>query len=149
ALLEHVDEATGARILVGSERSLSFAHDLFREMLYDGLASRERQRLHQVVAETLERMHEGEVEMWLPDLAHHFFLAGQEQSEKAVLYSVRAAERASRAFAHADAVAHYRRALRVLSSPGATDARTRCRVQLALGESLWSAGEFDDARQVY
>jgi predicted ATPase len=147
--LDRVDEATGAGILIAEERRLSFAHDLFRETFYDALGARERERLHRTTGETLETLHAGEIDLWLPDLAHHYFLAGPSETEKAVRHSVRAAQRASRGFAHADAVGHYRKALRALSGSSESDAPTRCRIQLALGESLWSVGEFEEARQVY
>ncbi len=147
--LEAIDEATRARILVHAEGQPAFAHDLFRETVYDDLPPRERCRLHGLVGAALERLHGEPRELWLPELAHHFCLAGPARAAEAVRYSVRAAERATLGFAHAEAVGHYRKALQSLSASGAADVAERCRILLALGESLWSTGEAEEARRVY
>lgn len=149
AVLEAIDEAVRARVVASAEGRLSFVHDLFRETLYDELTPRERARLHAEVGFALERVHAGALELRLPELARHFFLAGPAQSERAVRYALRAAARAAFACAYGEAVAHYRSALEALASGGGEAPVERCRVLLSLGESLWSAGEFDEARSVF
>jgi tetratricopeptide (TPR) repeat protein len=147
--LDIIDEARDAGILVTSPGRIAFAHDLFREVLYDDLGERERSRLHAEAGATLEGLHHGELDLHLPELAHHFFRAGLPGAERAVAYSTRAAERAARGFAFAEAAGHYRRALERLGAAGSGDAAERCRILLALGESLWSMGEFDEAKRSY
>jgi hypothetical protein len=149
APVDALDEARDAGILTGAEGRLAFAHDLFRETLYDAVGPRERERLHGAVGAALERLRAGELELWLSELAHHFFLAGVARADAAVRYAVRAAERAARGFAHAEAAGHYRKALQALAASGGAASASRCRVLLALGECLWSTGDFDEARRVY
>jgi predicted ATPase len=147
--LDVVDDARAAAIAAVAEGRFAFAHDLFREVLYDDLGERERGRLHAEVGVALEHVHAGELELHLPELAHHFFRAGSAEAEKAVVYSVRAAERAARGFAFSEAAGHYTRALERLAVAPSGNAARRCRILLALGDCLWSTGDFDEARRVY
>jgi tetratricopeptide (TPR) repeat protein len=147
--LDVADEARAAGILIVSEGRFAFEHDVFREVLYDDLGERERGALHAEVGGALERIHAAELDLHLPELAHHFVRAGLAESKKAVHYSIRAAERAARGLAFAEAAAHYKRGLERLAVSGVEDAARRCRILLALGENLWSSGEFDEAKQTY
>jgi class 3 adenylate cyclase/tetratricopeptide (TPR) repeat protein len=99
--LQLVTDATG-----GDEEH-AFRHALTREVVYDDLMVRERKRLHRAVADALERDPEAEPSL----LAHHLLAAGEQ--ERAVPKLLEAADRAARAEAPRDAVAHFERAIEI------------------------------------
>jgi hypothetical protein len=146
--LASMDEARDAHIVSGAGGRFAFAHDLFREAFYDDLAPDERRSLHGAVGAALERLYAADVELHLAELAHHFFHAAPG-NEKAIQYSVRAAERASRQLAFEGAAAHCQAALETLSASANADAARRCEILLLLGENLWKMAAFDRARQVH
>jgi DNA-binding SARP family transcriptional activator len=119
-----------------------FRHGLFQAFLYQRLDEVELARLHAEVAchllETFppdpERRPEGAIV-----LARHFEAAGL--LDEAIDHYAGAARHAARLSANAEAVAHLRTALRLLSALPATPARDRRELglQLALGPPLTAA----------
>jgi DNA-binding SARP family transcriptional activator len=114
-LVDAVEEAESAGLLVEAEDRYAFAHALIRETLYEGLAAARRTLLHRRVAEGLEALRGAGPEPPLAELAHHFCRAGDPAvRDRAVDYATRAAEGASALLAHEHAVALYSDALRLL-----------------------------------
>ena len=144
ALLEQLGEALDARILVESRAGLThyaFAHALTRHTLYEELSVPQRVQLHRRVAEALEAAAGDDPDASLAELAHHAFQSAPGGDvDKAVDYSVRAAERAHRLFAYDEATRHYERALEALGLRLPLDEARRCEILLSLAESLWAAG---------
>jgi len=114
-LLDTLDEAARAQLIreqgTGRESEYEFAHALIREVLYDGLGHRRRMALHQKVGEALEAVHASRIDQAVEDLAYHFTHAQAGSIEKAIRYSLRAAEKSMGLFAHEEAVRFYRNAL--------------------------------------
>lgn len=153
-VLAALDPALEARVIAEVPRRpgrFSFSHTLVRETLYGELRSAQRLKLHQRIAEVLERLHAENPTDHLAELAHHFLEAatGGGDAEKAVQYARRAGARADAQLAYAEAVAHYERALQALDLKRPLDEQTRSELLLALGESCWKAGEFDKAREAF
>jgi DNA-binding CsgD family transcriptional regulator len=101
--------------LVAGEDGYAFRHELIREAIYADLLPGERRTAHGRVARLLAARPTP-----VAELAHHWDAAGEV--DEALVASVRAGESASAAFAHAEAHAHYERALRrwrEASSPAA------------------------------
>jgi tetratricopeptide (TPR) repeat protein len=108
ALLDALDEATGAQLIsAGSRDSFIFTHDKIREVLYEELNPIRRRRLHRHVAEGLER-HCDTVTCAVEKLAHHYIQAGDHES--GLKYAKQAAAEAERVFAVDEAIAAYTRA---------------------------------------
>jgi DNA-binding NtrC family response regulator/tetratricopeptide (TPR) repeat protein len=100
------------------EVSYVFKHALTHEVAYASITAKERQALHQRIAEALETLHGDRVGDVAGVLARHYVAA--EDWERALLYLVRAAETAARAFAARDALALYDEALEAAARlPGA------------------------------
>lgn len=107
-------EAVFEQLLVVDAEGCRFRHALIREALYDDLLPGERERLHVAAAHAVEdpavadRLDEHV--RWAM-LAHHWHAA--REPERAFAASVRAGLEAERVRAHADAAAHYERALQL------------------------------------
>jgi tetratricopeptide (TPR) repeat protein len=89
-----------------------FSHKQFREVIYNGLSSARKRLHHKKVGHALEELPERQKEGLLFSLAHHLTMA--MEIEKAVHYTVRAAERAENGFAAEDAISYYEKALELL-----------------------------------
>jgi len=98
-----------------------FSHGLVREVVYQMLRPDRCRSLHRLVGLALERKAAEEDEL-AGALAHHFLMGGEY--EKSLRYSLRAAARASRLYAHNEAIIHYRRALSIVKSGRARMPRT-------------------------
>ncbi len=137
-----VTEISGA---IGRER---FSHGLVREVVYDDLSAAERLRLHRITGEVLEGLHESDLESRLAEIAHHFFesLPGGDV-DKAIDYARRAGDRATALLAYEEAVRLYRMALQALELRDRPDDLTRIDLMLALGDTLWRAGDEQRGRE--
>lgn len=94
--------------LIETPNAYNFSHDKIRQVTYQALPVEERQHLHCQAGQALERLHPDQ----FSGLAHHFFHG--EAREKALVYSQKAGEQAQAAFAHAEAIAHFSRALELV-----------------------------------
>jgi DNA-binding SARP family transcriptional activator len=111
-----LDEAIRAGLIVelpGLEDRLGFTHTLIRRAIADRLTRSRRRRVHARVAEALEGVsRRKDVETWV---AYHLCEAGPAgDPDRAVEFAGRAAERATKRLAYAEAVQLYTRALPLL-----------------------------------
>jgi tetratricopeptide (TPR) repeat protein len=108
-LLDALDEASAAQ-LVRPDRgdTFAFTHDKIREVLHEELNPIRQRRLHQRIAESLEKLYAGSLGDHVEDLAYHF--AESSDLEKGLAYSLAAAEQAEKVFAHEEALSFLDRA---------------------------------------
>jgi DNA-binding SARP family transcriptional activator/predicted ATPase len=109
-----------------------FRHVLFQRYLYTSLDEVERAYLHEAVGTALEMLYGEGAEEIVVQLAHHFQEAGI--AEKAVGYLHRAGSQAVRLSANEEAIAHFNRALALLTT--LPDAPERLDQELALQLAL-------------
>ncbi|MDP9236731.1 MAG: alpha/beta fold hydrolase [Chloroflexota bacterium] len=149
-LLDAVDEALGAQLIVERERGrYDFTHALIRHTLYEELSTPRRVLLHRQIGEALERLYAADIEPHLAELAHHFYHAASSGLvEKAIDYARRAADDATRSVAYDVAVTQYEHALE-LSAMAGGDESERCRLLIALGEAQWKTGDAERSRESY
>jgi DNA-binding winged helix-turn-helix (wHTH) protein len=115
-----------------------FAHELFRETIYDDMPTVERVRVHRRVAEQLE----GTVPRDLAALAHHYARAALVGDyERALDYALRAAEEASVRLAFESAAATLESALRILERHAPADTSRRAELLVALGDAHYHSGD--------
>jgi len=134
-------EAERARILTGpsGRRDISwrFTHPLTCQMLTTAIPQRQRQRLHQRVADAMTRL-DGESRAHMSGIAHHLYSAGRVADPARTARALIAAGDAAYAmYASEEAVQHYQRALEVLDETngdqgGALAAQERLADMLAL-----------------
>ena len=151
-ILAHLSDAAAHGIVeetADAPSSFRFTHALIREAVYGDLLPAARAAAHRRVALALEQHATASAEPPLVELAHHFYLsAALGDAPKAADYCARAAQRAFALGAHEESVAHYQRALQALAMQGPGDAR-ELELRLALGLSLWRAGNERQARETF
>jgi len=109
ALLDALDEATEAQLVrAESGERFAFTHDKIREVLHEELNPIRQRRLHQKIAETLERLYAHEMDDYVQELAYHY--AQSSNLEKGYDFSLAAAAQARRVFAHEEVLDHLERA---------------------------------------
>jgi class 3 adenylate cyclase/tetratricopeptide (TPR) repeat protein len=118
--------ATGGR----SEASYVFKHVMVRDTAYGSLLKSRRRELHRAVARTLSEKFAARAEAEPEVLAYHLTEAGQ--SDPAAAAWQQAADRSAARGAFAEAASHYSRALEVLSTTPASEARDQREMTLLI-----------------
>jgi DNA-binding winged helix-turn-helix (wHTH) protein/tetratricopeptide (TPR) repeat protein len=151
-LLQLLDEAIRAGVVSTSTAVLGryrFVHGLLPDALYGRLSAHEGARLHARVGAALEKLCGADVEPHLAELAHHFLLgAPVGDVDKAVHYSLRAADKAVAQLAHEEAAMHFDRALQALALRPADEARVM-QTQAGKGEALFAANDLEGSRAAF
>jgi len=98
------------------ELAYMFKHALTHEVAYNSLLLQRRKELHGVIARAIEQLYADRLGEHYEVLAYHFTKA--EDSDKALEYLVKAAQKAANAFANREAVALYEQALDVCRRQG-------------------------------
>jgi DNA-binding winged helix-turn-helix (wHTH) protein len=148
--LDALDEATRAGVTEesGAGAGFRFAHALFQEAVLTGLAPGERARLHLRAAEHLERENEGDPSAVLAELAHHHHRAlAIGDPERACSAALRAAERAERLSAWAQAALHYEQASHAFELVPGCEPGRRLELALARTEAWRHASERSKRRE--
>lgn len=139
AYLEH--ERLIATRSVAPELTYTFRQALIQEVAYGMQLLSQRRATHGAVAEAIESLYPARLEEFVDVLAYHWDL--DDNNAKALLWLVRAADRAKRLYANDEAVRLYRSALRraadVDAGLGAATILER------IGEIQTLTGQYDDA----
>ena len=114
-VLEALDEALEAKVIEAVPEvagRYQFGHALIQQSLYEEMALTRRVQAHARIGETLEQMHQTELEEHAAELAHHFAEAEAVTGvEKLVQYSLLAGDRAVKLQSYEEAVAYFQRGL--------------------------------------
>ena len=116
----------GAVIRASGDRTYDFAHDLVRDVAYQGISGPRRALAHGQIAIALQAVHDPD-SLLAGDILHHASLGGQLQS--AAEAAVRAGERCLRLFAYTEAVGVARRGLQIAE---ALAGETRAQIEMKL-----------------
>jgi class 3 adenylate cyclase/tetratricopeptide (TPR) repeat protein len=128
------------------EEYLRFRRGLVRDLAYEGLAFRVRQRLHRLAGEATER-DGGDLSANAGILAWHFSLAGD--ATRTWRYARASADFARRAYANPEAASHYRLALDAARRLPDVPAAERLATWTSLGDVCLSAGMFGESLVAY
>ena len=145
--LDAFDRAEESRLLrrVGQDvrDRYVFTHALVRDAIYGELLRGRRVRYHHKIAVATERAHADELDTYVNELAHHFYMgAALADADKAVRYCLAAGERALRLLAFEEAAVPLRpqpRGGRAVRAP--QDHEARCDALIALAEAQNRAGD--------
>ncbi len=144
-LLTLMKELMAAQFVVEeSEERFAFRHALTREDVYAELLVRERKKLHGTIAETMEQLYASAYDAHLAELAYHFYEAGMW--EKALLYTLRAGEKAQSLYSLWAAIEHFTRALDAAHHLGKSPSPA---IYRARGQAYETLGDFEHARSDY
>jgi class 3 adenylate cyclase/tetratricopeptide (TPR) repeat protein len=159
SLPEHLRELAHQEFLRQRSRSdepaYVFKHALTRDVVYGSLLQRRRRYHHGAVGSALERLHAGRLDEVVELLAHHFDLS--DDADRAVDYAMRAAAKAQRRWANAEALAFADMASRRLTAmPDVVENRRRridavlrqCEVRFALGQHAAQVSALEELRAV-
>lgn len=135
SLLDWLDEALQAHVLEESSAQKGpllyrFQHGLIRQTLYGDLSEARRRHHHQRVAETLEHLADAPYGA----LSYHWFASGRWPW--AFCHALSAADLARRAFANAEAVALYDRALASIQESWQPGGELLAQVHLGRAQAL-------------
>jgi DNA-binding SARP family transcriptional activator/tetratricopeptide (TPR) repeat protein len=144
--LDAFDRAEESRLLqrVGQDMRdrYLFTHTLVRDAIYGELLRGRRVRYHHKIAVATERAHADDLDTYVNELAHHFYMgAALADADKARHYCQAAGERALRLLAFEAAADHFERSLEVAEQFGPPDSAARCDVLIALAEAQNRAGD--------
>ncbi len=140
-MLDALDAAISAQLVVSEGQDFAFTHDKIREVLYEEMNPVRRRRLHQRIGAGLEKLYAAHPEGHVSDLAHHFLESGD--LERGLKYALLAAEAATRVFAFDESVVFYQRARECAESLDRDAAELE--IDAALAESLDAAGRASEA----
>jgi tetratricopeptide (TPR) repeat protein len=147
--LELVDAAARSHLVeeTGIDR-YRFSHALVRSALRQEIGASRAAHYHSRVAEAIEAIHEGRLDDHLDELAYHYgqALPSGGDSDRALHYTLAAADRATAQYASQTAAERYRQSLALLDAGGRPDDERRCKVLVALGKAELDTGDFEGAR---
>jgi class 3 adenylate cyclase len=142
-LRRHMTHLQAAEFLYESrlfpDLAYTFKHALTHEVTYAGLLQAQRRELHRRVGEALEERAQHRPEERYDLLARHFAESGD--LAKGLDYSVRAAEKAARLFAHDEALSHFGRAHACAAALNLSDRLAA--IEEAVGDVHLRRGDFD------
>jgi adenylate cyclase len=128
----------------------AFAHQMYKQVIYERLPGARAARLHRSIAERLEQGYADQAASQAAELAWHY--GRGFDARKAVTYLELAADQALSRNAHREAIQHLRAALEML--PGLPEGRERAERELSLQAKLapaliviqgWSSVESEQA----
>ncbi len=126
---------------------LRFRHALLRDAAYDSLPFQRRRQYHLLAADSTLKRAGNRPEEYADNLALHFSMGGDH--EQAWRWGRAAANQARAAYANAEAVAQYERALAAATRIGYDDPTTLVATWEALGDSLLNLGRYPDAVKAF
>ena len=128
-----------------------FIHALYRNVIYDGIATARKMDLHRRIGECLEAGYGEAAAQIAAEVAMHFERAGR--SARAVPHYLNAAQKAFRQSGFQEAIQHAKKALSLLEPQGrrVQSKQLEARLNLILGASHASADGYasDKAREAY
>jgi len=138
-VIEALEAATAARLLEeDADGGYRFTHDLIRDTIEQELSTARRRLLHRRIAEALEQLPEWQHASGPAEIAQHFLQGGDPV--RAVIWSLRAGDRAATLFAHANAELQYRIAADLAREIG--DEQAELEALEKLGHVLYRIGRF-------
>jgi tetratricopeptide (TPR) repeat protein len=124
-----------------------FTHILFQDELYGRLQPKERALVHRRTGLALEELYGDKAGQIASELALHFDEG--RAYEKALKYSLLAAQAAERLFAAREAIDHYERAQRLLERLGGGELEQQLAVEEGLGDMRAVLAQHDEALAHY
>jgi class 3 adenylate cyclase/tetratricopeptide (TPR) repeat protein len=128
------------------ELEFIFKHVMIRDVAYESLLVKDRRAYHRLAAHYLERTYLGQkLEENVELLAHHY--SHSDNDDKALIYLIKAGEKARAAYANPEAMAFFHQAEALEEKMNRT--AERAVIAEGLADVLFHTGEFDAALAYY
>jgi tetratricopeptide (TPR) repeat protein len=114
-----------------SANEFSFASDLVRDIVYQGIVLSDRREIHNSIATAIESIFGDRIDEFVERLAVHYREGGDRN--KAVEYLIRAGERVAADYSHRSALDYYLKALDLLHNVPHPDTRRILSLYLPIG----------------
>jgi predicted ATPase len=126
-----------------------FSHSMIREVIYKLQSSHRKRLIHERIAKALEDLNKDNLEYAFYQLAYHY--SNTKDHEKALDYSMKAAEKASSEFALDEALGFYRWALSAQEEmeENIENKRTKLEIITHLGDICYVIGAWEKAFEYY
>ena len=149
-LLNLLEEGMRQHLLRSEGQAFQFAHPLIRHVFYHEPSAPRRQRIHQQIAATLERIHGDNLEAHVLEIAHHFVRALPAADVTTVMkYARQAGNQAFSVFAWSEATRYYEAVLGAAETSGFLTTQDRADLHcLAALACLWD-GDVGPCRDHY
>ena len=128
-----------------NEQNYIFKHSLFREAVYDMQLRTRLRELHQLIAESIEKVYANNLETKYLDLVFHYEQA--ELAEKTKIYLRKGADYAKRNFQNQQALKFYNKLL--LEDKSAQPLAERINILLKKGDVLELIGQWEECETSY
>src|SRR5579864_2912646 len=149
AVFEQAVQAGIVQSNIDASGSYQFTHALIRETIYQELPVVERLRMHGRAGDALVRVHCAHLEPALTRIAHHFHeAAALGNTDKAVVYALRAAKSAERLYAYEEAILHYNHVIETLEVGGLIQDERLARAYMLKGSALSLLGQVQPSIEV-
>ncbi len=119
-----------------------FDHAKIKEILYNKIPEELKMEYHSIIADSMETLNKENLDELVEDLAFHFYHC--KNSEKALPYLLKAAERAKKDYSNEEAIRFYTQALEFEE-----EAQKRMEIFEDLGESYNLIGNYDMSMDSY
>lgn len=126
-----------------TELSYMFKHALTHDVAYSTLLHERRRRLHRTVAEAIETLFAERIAEHYEALAYHYEVA--EEWDKAADYLKRSGDKAAAAFATAEAILYYSRAIEACQHLDGGASRMETKILRSRGATYDTIGDFPAA----
>jgi predicted ATPase/class 3 adenylate cyclase len=131
----------------GSSEEWVFMHMLTQETVYASMLATQRRELHATVGLQIEQNAGERIDEHVDTLAFHF--ARSPHTDKAIMYTLQAAERAAARYANEDALRMYGEVERLLPTNRRHWRRQRIALQRGKGDVLALTGRYTEACSAY
>lgn len=111
-LLHALEELKAAHLLWETDQGCRYCHEIFRQVVYEGIGPARRRRLHRLFGQALEAARGTRGDEVIGELSYHFSQA--KEHRRALAYLLKGAERARKAYAFREATAVLGQALRLM-----------------------------------
>ncbi len=151
-LLEGVRRGVLTERGVTSDNDARFYHNTLRRVLYEALPQRRRKRLHVAAAQSIENLHQAELDRVAEAISAHYESA--EHAELAFEWSIRAWQAASSRLSWNEATICIERAQRAADEMAKSSGNNLAPVEqlkllFALGETNFATGRFKESDRFY
>ena len=148
-VLEQAVQAGIVQSNIDASGSYQFTHALIRETIYEELPVVDRLRMHGRAGDALVRVHGAHLEASLTRIAHHFHeAAALGNTDRAVVFALRAAESAERMHAYEEAILHYDHVIEMLEGGGLMHDERLARAYMLKGSALSLLGQVQSSIEV-